>query len=401
MVHFWMRGETKPNERRTPLTPDDAKKLIAAGHTVTVERWPNRCFPDEEYEAAGCTLVDYRKWEKDGDDGAPADVVLLGLKELPGSGGDPVGETCAQTPLRHRHVSFAHCFKNQDGWREVLGRFATGGGGLYDLEFLTDSNGRRKVAFGKSAGFSGMGLGILAWAHSQRFKGYPMDMHSLPEGLFFPSRDNFVEACKKAISTAGRAPKIFIMGALGRCGSGATEMATLSGAAEGIVRWDIMDPASQARIKEGGPFPEILEADIFVNCIYLDPKTKAPPFITKECLRKDCTTRKLKVMVDVSCDPNNPANPVPVYEECTSFDRPVIRAWELHTKDGPVGAFDVVAIDHLPSLVPSESSAEFSSGLVEMLCDWEKDSEGVWKRAYKLFGEKCVEAGHAAPGDAA
>eukprot|EP01062_Namystynia_karyoxenos_P044394 TRINITY_DN3269_c0_g1_i1.p1 TRINITY_DN3269_c0_g1~~TRINITY_DN3269_c0_g1_i1.p1 ORF type:complete len:411 (+),score=116.92 TRINITY_DN3269_c0_g1_i1:80-1234(+) len=383
MVHFWMRGETKPHERRTPLTPGDAKALIAAGNTVTVERWPQRCFPDAAYEEAGCALAPYREWEKPG--AVPSDAVVLGLKELPGSGGDPVGETGEQTPLPHKHVSFAHCYKNQDGWRDVLARFVKGGGSLFDLEFLTDDKGRRKVAFGRSAGFCGMGLGILAWAHQAANPGSAeMSAASLPEGLFFPSRDAFVRSCKEAIAAAGRTPKVMIMGALGRCGSGATEMATLAGAAEGIVRWDIMDPASQGRIKEGGPFGEILEADIFVNCIYLDPQTKAPPFFTLPCLEKK---RNLGVMVDVSCDPNNPANPVPVYKECTSFDRPVIRVL------GGAQPFDVVAIDHLPSLVPSESSAEFSAGLVTLLQDWNADSEGVWQRALELFRRKCSEAG--------
>lgn len=386
MVHFWMRGETKPYERRTPLAPKDAKMLIEAGHSVTVERWPDRCFPDAEYEAAGCTLAKYRQWECDGDNGAPADVVLLGLKELPGSGGDPIGEVCKQTPLRHKHITFAHCFKNQDGWCDVLKRFKDGDGGLYDLEFLADEKGRRKVAFGRSAGFCGMGLGILAWAHQQSGKNAgPLPSTVLPDGHFFPSRDSFVTACKTAIASAGRAPKVMIMGALGRCGNGALEMATLSGAADGIVRWDIMDPVSADKLKQGGPFEEILGVDIFINCIYLDPTTKAPPFFTTACLQK---SRKLGVMVDVSCDPNNPANPVPVYKECTSFDRPVIRVLE---GDKP---FDVVAIDHLPSLVPCESSSEFSAGLSPMLADFVMDKEGVWKRAYDVFEEKCRDAMH-------
>ncbi len=43
-------------------------------------------------------------------------------------------------------------YKNQGGWKEVLGRFPQGGGMLYDMEFLEDANGRRVAAFGYYAG---------------------------------------------------------------------------------------------------------------------------------------------------------------------------------------------------------------------------------------------------------
>lgn len=44
-------------------------------------------------------------------------------------------------------IQFAHCYKGQSGWREVLARFHHGGGTLYDMEFLEKD--RRRVA-GKS-----------------------------------------------------------------------------------------------------------------------------------------------------------------------------------------------------------------------------------------------------------
>jgi len=48
-----------------------------------------------------------------------------------------------KVPLKHTHVQFAHCYKQQGGWEKVLGRFARGKGTLLDLEFLTDDKGRR------------------------------------------------------------------------------------------------------------------------------------------------------------------------------------------------------------------------------------------------------------------
>ena len=46
-------------------------------------------------------------------------------------------------PLEHVHVQFAHCYKKQRGWETVLARFLRGNGVLLDLEFLTESSGRR------------------------------------------------------------------------------------------------------------------------------------------------------------------------------------------------------------------------------------------------------------------
>lgn len=84
---------------------------------------------------------------------------------------------------------------------------------------------------------------------------------------------------------------------------------------ENIIKWDIEET------KKGGPFEEILQCDIFVNCIYLS--NPIPPFITKESIVKD--GRKLSVLVDVSCDYTSPYNPLPIYTEGTTFDKPTIK----------------------------------------------------------------------------
>ena len=63
--------ERAPGERRVALTPETAKKLVAAGARVRVERGLGRLarFPDQAYADAGAELVD-------GDALADADVVL-------------------------------------------------------------------------------------------------------------------------------------------------------------------------------------------------------------------------------------------------------------------------------------------------------------------------------------
>ena len=49
----------------------------------------------------------------------------------------------SKVPLKHVHVQFAHCYKQQRGWEKALARFSRGKGVLLDLEFLTDSSGKR------------------------------------------------------------------------------------------------------------------------------------------------------------------------------------------------------------------------------------------------------------------
>ena len=73
---------------------------------------------------------------------------------------------------------------------------------------------------------------------------------------------------------------------------------------------------------KGGPFQEILDVDIFVNCIYLS--SKIPPFVAHEQINAAGPGRRLRVIVDVSCDTTNPFNPIPVYDINTSFKEPTV-----------------------------------------------------------------------------
>jgi saccharopine dehydrogenase (NAD+, L-lysine-forming) len=63
---------------------------------------------------------------------------------------------------------------------------------------------------------------------------------------------------------------------------------------DNIVKWDM------AETKKGGPFQEIIDVDIFVNCIYLSQPI--PKFITSEFMAQSGDSRRLAVVVDVSCE---------------------------------------------------------------------------------------------------
>ncbi|RYP83583.1 hypothetical protein DL770_005367 [Monosporascus sp. CRB-9-2] len=334
-----LRAETKPFERRSPLSPKTAKALLDAGYIVRVERSPERIYKDEEFEAAGVELVPTGSWRD-----APTDNIILGLKELPD----------VDAPLSHIHVTFLHVFKKQTGHEIWLRRFKEGGGTLYDLEVLTDENNRRVASFGYSAGYAGAAIALFSWAHQVLHPDTPQG--PVPSFDDTPALVDYVKsALEPAIkANGGQPPKIIIIGALGRCGKGATDLCRQTGQ-ENILLWDL------AETKKGGPFAEIAESDIFINCVYLG-STPTPPFLTFDSL--NVPGRRLRV---------NPTLPT---------SKPLEQGPEVR----------IIAIDHLPTLIARESSDEYSSLLLPSLLTLDKrDTEGVWTRAEKIFKEKVAD----------
>ena len=341
--HLWVRAEQRALEQRVPITPSGVATLIQAGWTVTVERSAARAIPDQAYEKTGCMMVDTDSWHGQ----APDDAIILGLKEL-----DPDGPD-----LRHRHIMFGHAFKGQADGPALLARFARGEGTLLDLEYLTNENGRRVAAFGYWAGFAGAAVGLMAWSAQQRGQ-------ILGPVPVFEGRDAVVGTLSEQLGTAK--PSVIVIGALGRVGRGACELAEALGLP--TTRWDMAETA------HGGPFPEILAHDLFVNCILASPGV--PVFVEKSAVQQ---SRQLSVIADVSCDPSSAYNPIPIYDSATSFDRPTVAAG---TADNPL---DVMAIDNLPSMLPVESSEDYAGQLLPHLLTLANDSDGVWSRAESIF----------------
>lgn len=82
----------------------------------------------------------------------------------------------------------------------------------------------------------------------------------------------------------------------------------------------------------------------------------------------------------------NPHNPIPVYDITTTFDKPTVPV-TLQTSQGP--PLSVISIDHLPSLLPRESSEMFSAALMPSLLQLkDRANARVWKQAEDLFKEK-------------
>ena len=344
MTHLWIRAESRENEERTGLMPDGARALIAQGARVTVEESRQRRVPIDAYRDAGCEIAAEGAWPD-----APDDAIIFGLKELPDDG----------TPLKHRHIMFGHAFKGQFSGRVLLERFKAGDGALYDLEYLVDENGRRVAAFGYWAGFAGAAVTLKAWAAQSRGE-------ICPPVSTWPGKDALISELQDELGDAPR-PRALVIGALGRVGTGAADLCEALGVA--VTRWDMEETAS------GGPFPEVLEHDLFFNCILARPGT--PVFVPADTPGRE---RRLTAIGDIACDPDSDYNPVPLYDAATSWEAPVTRV-----ADTP--PLDIMAIDNLPSLLPVESSADFASQLLPWLRTLDDMEAGVWGRARATFDD--------------
>lgn len=181
---------------------------------------------------------------------APVDTPIIGLKELP----------VEKTPIRHTQIQFAHCYKQQGGWAEVLDRFIQGHGLLYDLEFLQDEKGRRVAAFGFHAGFAGAAVACLA-LHAQVMSEGKDRLGALEP---YPNEGELVNEVKSKFSAVeeklGRPVRVLVIGALGRCGRGAVSFFQRAGIKdENIFQWDMRET------EKGGPFQEIIDGEAITS----------------------------------------------------------------------------------------------------------------------------------------
>ncbi|MFI9648327.1 saccharopine dehydrogenase [Streptomyces sp. NPDC052040] len=336
LPRLWLRHESRPTERRAPLVPSDAARLVSQGAEITVEESPQRVFPLADYVSAGCATAPAGSWTD-----APRDHHVLGLKELPPQPGR----------LQHRHVYFGHAYKGQPGARELLGRFTAGGGALLDLEYLTDDHGRRLAAFGYWAGYLGAALAVL---HRRGV-------------LTTPLRSLHREELDTLLRDGEGGGTALVVGALGRSGRGACDALETAGLTP--VRWDLAETRDLDR-------DALLDHDILVNTVLVTHPVR--PFLTPADL--DAPGRRLSTVVDVTCDVGSDCNVLPVYDTVTSWTHPVRR---LRGGDRPL---DLIALDNLPSLLPAEASRSFSAELSPQLAGLGTDTP-PWSRALRVFDE--------------
>lgn len=373
-------------ERRTPITPEHAEKLIQKdGLKIHVETSPKRIFTDEEYTRAGAKVV--QSLEE-----AP---VIFGVKEIP-----------AEAFERDKtYVFFSHVIKGQPYNMPMLKKMMDLGCNLIDYERIADDQNKRLIFFGKFAGLAGM-INSL-WSMGQRLKEF-----GYSDNPFLRIRQSqhysSLKEAKEAVSAVGRhiaenglpaelQPLTIGFTGYGNVSIGAQEIANLLPSKEitpkqllelkgrkyipnNIIYKIIFKEEHISKRKDGSKFdlqdyyqnPDKYENNfeqyiphlsILMNCMYWD--TRYPRIVTKEYLKKlySAENPKMTVIGDVTCDPDGS---IECTHKGTEIEDPVF-VYDPKT-DKPTMGFSghgilIMAVDILPSELPADSSIAFANAL--------------------------------------
>ncbi len=318
-----LRNEYKKNEYRVALIPTDCKILINNNFIIYVESSKNRCFSDELYKNNGCIIIDdFTKYNFN-----KSQTLIIGLKEL---------DYNNLELFCYKHLYFSHTFKDQSNSKEILQKFKIKEGLIYDLEYLIDDNNKRLVAFGFWAGFIGTALGLLQYY----YKSINQNIENLKacdaSSTLFEEVEYFKHFFRK-VNTG-------IIGVNGRSGKGSRFL---------LERLGISNIHGYSRASDKDP---LKQHNIIINCIKLSPEDNNI-FISEETLP---LFDKLSIIVDVSCDIYAKNNPICLKYQGTTFETPVHKISDK---------LDIIAIDNLPSLLPKDSSEEFSAKLQKIICE--------------------------------
>lgn len=370
-------------ERRTPLTPQDAKELTNRhGIEFIAQTSPNRVFGDKAYQQAGITVAQ----------DLSSCPVVLGIKEIPIEALNP--ETT--------YVFFSHTIKGQSFNMPMLRHMLSLNCTLIDYERITDDNGRRLIFFGNYAGLVGMIESLWAMQERLVWEGIETPFQQIRRVIDYPD----LASAKKAVRSVGErikseglpseiSPLVVGFAGYGNVSRGAQEildllptreispqdLATLTRSPlrsddvvykvvfkeeDTVERIDTCHPFDlqdyyQHPERYRGIFSQYLPyLDVLINAIYWGKAY--PPLITKQAIKKlykDGNWR-LRVIGDITCDvegaiectlkSSNPHNPVYVYDPIDEKVTDGVKG------NGPV----IMAVDILPTELPHEASIFFS-----------------------------------------
>lgn len=349
-----------PVDRRVALTPIQAREVMNRFPNVkiVVQSSNIRCYSDADYTKEDIEVVD-----------SIADCeIILGVKEV------PIPDLLAGKT----YFFFSHTIKkqpyNQTLLQEILKKKIT----LIDYETLTNTAGKRIIAFGRWAGIVGAYNGILTYG--QRYNLF----HLKPAHDCFDLEDLKTEykkvklpPIKIALTGGGRVAKGSIEVLFGMGVRKVTPLEFLQENYDYPVFTQLnthdynrkIDGGAFSR-KEFYAFPERFEsdflayskkADILIASAFWDPR--APVLFEKS----DITNHdfKISVIADITCDiegsiPSTKRPSTiedPVYDYNPSDD-------ELEAAFSDEGNITVMAVDNLPCELPRDASTSFGNELV-------------------------------------
>lgn len=389
MAVLGIRREDKGEfERRAPLSPDQVAQAIRQHQLqIQVQSSTVRVFADDEYRAAGATVVPHLQ----GCD------MIMGVKEIPEHLIEP-GQA---------YLFFSHTIKAQPHNMPMLKRIQQCGGTLLDYERITDDTGRRLVFFGYHAGLAGMVDSL--WTVGQRLKAMRWETPFRHMELAFHYRDLThavadVERVGREIGHHGlpKALSPFIIGitGYGNVSRGAqfvvNHLPTQSVAPEELaglfstggdprkVYVCVFEERHFARLRDGGAFdlkgyladPEPYEGcfaqylpylRLLVNCIYWEPRF--PRLVSRSDIQHLHRSHRLRLggIGDISCDIDGS---IELTTKATTQRSPLL-VYDPRTDavtEGIAGpGLAVMAIDNLPAELPRDSTEHFGHSLAQFL----------------------------------
>lgn len=382
-----IRKETKNEwERRTPLTPDNVKKLINDGMEVWLQPSTIRVFPDEEYRKVGAVI----------NEDLSSCPVIIAVKEIPLDFFEP----------QKAYIFFSHTIKGQDYNMPLLKKVMGLKCQLIDYETIADDKGRRLIFFGKHAGLAGMIDTLCTFGKRLSWEGIQTPFSEIKMAHEYKSLADaksaiadIADKIRKDGIPSELSPLVCGFAGYGNVSNGAQEIFDLfpceqivpseiakikanSEAAQGKLfkvvfkEEDIVEPIDSKKTFELQDYYDnpnnyrsrfenyVPYLTILMNCIYWTPDY--PRLITLDYLKKAYSNPEkpsLRVIGDISCDidgsiqctvkATDSGNPVYVYNPLESK---VIDGWEGL---GPV----IMAVDNLPCELPRESSEFFGKML--------------------------------------
>ena len=357
-------GKTPPDSR-VPLTPEQCAIIREEkGIDIVVAPSPNRCYSDQEYEAAGVPLQEHLE-DRD---------LLLGVKEVP----------TTQLIPNKTYCFFSHTIKEQPYNRRLLQTILGKQIRLIDYEVLTNEKGQRLIAFGYFAGMVGAHNGILTYGKRTN----TFDLIRMKDCYDY-------EEAKQHYKKLQFPPMKIVLTGTGRVASGAVavlrDMGLQQVEPQDYLKHHYNQPVFTqlacedyaARI-DGSAFelqhffqhPELYKSifkpytaisDLMINGIYWD--NKAPAFFTKEEMKQE--DFNIKVIADVTCD-IAPVSSIPSTLRASTIKAPFFGydpLNEVETAPFQEHSIDMMTIDNLPNELPRDASKAFGKQFMDHILE--------------------------------
>ena len=331
---IYLRDEINKNEFRTPLIPTDINILIKNNFIIYVESSNTRIYQDDEYINNGA-IITYKKWYED----EFKDALIIGLKQF-----DNINKL-----NNHKHIYFAHCYKNQKGSELILNYFFKSNSIIYDMEYFIGLDNKRLISFGYYAGIVGGFLGLLQYYYKEKF------LIDISELKYWSSINEIFEIIFNLKDDFNNL-KILIIGEKGNCGKGVSFF---------LEKYNIIYSTLNKKDLKNN----LINFDIIFNCINLKDSFDEIWF------DNDTIFNKKMLIIDISCDYLKHNNPIKLYNKSTTFLKPVFNYNKY---------VDIIALNNLPSLLPFDSSNYFSNNFVNILLDID-DKNNYLKNNKNIF----------------